>query len=281
MQFLYPEEGGRVWWKNRPLLISIAVLAALLFPVRTTVLAPGELVPARPAVIRSALEGVIGSFAVAPNQVVKKGDLLFAFDEALIRTRLEVARQAMATAEAEYRQTTQQALSDMRSKSQLALLTGKIEEKRAEVEYLEQQLGRAQVLSPQAGIALVDDPTEWIGRPVSVGERIMRVAAANDKEVEAWVAVGDAIPLDGDASVALFLNSSPLSPVHAKLRYMSHEAQQRPDGSFAYRVRAELEGSTEHRVGLKGTAKLYGPRVPFVYWLLRRPLATIRSTLGI
>lgn len=281
MQFLRPEEGDRAWWKNRPLIISLLVVAALLFPIRTTVLAPGELVPAKPAVIRSALEGVIGSFAVRPNQVVAKDQLLFSFDEALVQSRLEVARQAMATAEAEYRQTSQQALTDMRSKAQLALLTGKIEEKRAEVQYLQEQMGRTRVLAPQAGIALVDDPTEWIGRPVSVGERIMRVAAPDDKEVEAWVAVGDAIPLDDGAGVALFLNSSPLSPVHAKLRYMSHEAQQRPDGSYAYRVRAQLEEGTDHRVGLKGTAKLYGPRVPFAYWLLRRPLATIRSTLGL
>jgi hypothetical protein len=280
-EFLYPEEGGKAWWKNRPLILSVLVLGALFFPVRTTVLAPGELVPAKPAVIRSALEGVIGSFAVRPNQLVAKGQLLFSFDEALIGTRLEVARQAMATAEAEYRQTSQMALSDVRSKSQLSQLMGKIEEKRAEVEYLEQQQGRARVLSPQAGIALLDDPSEWIGRPVSVGERIMRVAASNDKEVEAWITIGDAIPLQDEASVALFLNSSPLSPVHAKLRYMSHEAQQRPDGSYAYRVRATLEEGTEHRVGLKGTAKLYGPRVPLAYWLLRRPLATIRSTLGI
>ncbi|MGZ7234485.1 hypothetical protein ACXWOU_09525, partial [Streptococcus pyogenes] len=85
-----------------------------------------------------------------------------------------------ATAEAEYRQTAQQALTDPRAKAQLAVLTGRIEEKRTEVVYGSEQLARARVLAPRDGIALFDDPSEWIGRPVAIGERIMRIAAPGD-----------------------------------------------------------------------------------------------------
>jgi hypothetical protein len=34
-------------------------------------------------------------------------------------------------------------------------------------------------------------------------------------------------------------------------------------------------------VGLKGTVQLSGERVPLAYWMLRRPLATIRQALGL
>jgi hypothetical protein len=34
-------------------------------------------------------------------------------------------------------------------------------------------------------------------------------------------------------------------------------------------------------VGLKGTAKLEGERVPAIYWAMRRPLATLRAWLGV
>ena len=61
---------------------------------------------------------------------------------------------------------------------------------------------------------------------------------------------------------------------------MAHDAVQRPDGSFAYRVRATIEGQVKQRVGLKGTAKLQGAWVPLSYWVLRRPLATARAYLG-
>jgi hypothetical protein len=68
------------------------------------------------------------------------------------------------------------------------------------------------------------------------------------------------------------------------LRYVAHDAVPRPDGSYAYRVRARLalpSDRAELRVGLKGTAKLSGPWVPLVYWMLRRPLAVIRQHVGL
>lgn len=274
-------EPERRWWQQRPLRWAAVVAAILLLPVHLTVLAPGELVPAHPVMVRAPLDGVIDAFHVQPNQNVKKGQALFGFDEALIQSRIEVAAQNLVTSETEYRQTFQQALTDARSKPQLALLQGKTEEKRAELDYLREQLQRARVLATQDGIALFDDPSEWIGKPVTVGERILRLAAPDDAEVEAWLPLGDAITLQEGAPVMLYLNANPLSALSAKLRYMAHEAVQRPDGTYAYRVRATLETPTTQRVGLKGTAKLQGEWVPLVYWVLRRPLASVRSTFGV
>ena len=271
---------GKRWWQIKLARWGLCLLVALCLPVRLTVLAPGELVPANPAVIRAPLEGVIDTFHVQPNAKVSKGQALFGFDEALIQSKLDVSRQALSTAEAEYRQTAQQALTDIKSKAQLALLTGKIEEKRSEATFLADQLTRARVLAPQDGIALFDDPSEWVGKPVAVGERIMRIAAPADVEVEAWVPLSDAIPLADQASVSLYLNASPQSPVDAELRYFAHDAVERPDGNYAYRLRARLTEATDHRVGLKGTARVQGHWVPLVYWVLRRPLASIRAYLG-
>lgn len=268
------------WWRRRVFQASAVLVVVLLFPVRLTVLAAGELVPANPATIRSPLEGVIEVFHVKPNQSVHKGQPLFDFDEAQLASRYAVANQALSTAEAEFRQSVQQALTDGKSKSQLASLQGKIEERRAETEYLYGLVQRARVVAPRDGIALFDDPSEWIGRPVVTGERIMRIATPQDVEVEAWLAVGDAIPLVTGAPVSLYLGASPLSPVTATVRYVSYEAVQRPDSTYAYRVRAALDAPTDHRVGLKGTAKLSGRWVPLSYWIMRRPLAAIRQMLG-
>ena len=271
---------GQVWWRQRRVQIIAAVLVALFWPVRLTVLSPGELVPAHPLVIRAPLDGVIDVFHVQPNQQVKADQPLFSFDEIVIQSRLEVALQTLATAETDYRQTSQLALSDAKSKTQLGMLVGKVEERRAEVDALQEQLARARVLAPQAGVVLMDDPTEWIGKPVATGERILRIAAIDDVEVEAWVSLADAVRLEPGDAVTLYLSTSPLSPVSATLRYMAHDAVQRPDGTFAYRVRATLEDKTRHRVGLKGTAKLHGGWVPLSYWVLRRPWATVRAYLG-
>jgi hypothetical protein len=281
------------WWRGgakeqqrgrrnrRRLAVAAAVLAVLLFPVRLTVLAPGELVPANPATIRAPLDGVIADFAVRPNQVVAAGQPLFSFDQAPIGSRLDVAREGLSTAQAEYRQAAQLMLNDPRAKGQLAALLGKMAEKQAQASFLEGQAQRSRVLAPHAGIALFDDPSEWIGRPVQTGERIMQVAAADDVEIEAWVPIGDAIPLAEQAPLNLYLAASPLTPLSGTLRYMSHRATPRPDGSFAYRVRARLDAPAGQRIGLKGTAKLAGERVPLIYWILRRPLASIRQFIAL
>jgi hypothetical protein len=274
-------QDGQVWWRQRRVQIVGLLLAVLLWPVRLTVLAPGELVPAHPIVIRAPLDGVIDVFHVQPNQQVQAQQPLFSFDEIVIQSRLDVAMQALATAETDYRQTSQLALNDAKYKTQLGLLVGKVEERRAEIHALQEQLTRARVLAPQAGVVLMDDPSEWIGKPVATGERILRMAALHDVEVEAWVSLADAINLSTGDVVTLYLSASPLSPVSATLRYMAHNAVQRPDGTYAYRVRAALDEHTGHRVGLKGTAKLHGSWVPLSYWVLRRPWATVRAYLGI
>ena len=279
-QTLLAWHADRPWWRQNRALVALGVLIALCFPVRMTVLAPGELVPAQPTVVRAPIDGVIDVFHVQPNQMVKVDQPLFGFDELVIHSRLEVALQTLATAEVDYRQTSQMALSDSKSKSQLGVLAGRVEERRAEAQSLQGQLSRARVLAPQTGIVLMDDPSDWIGKPVATGERILRIAALDDVEVEAWVSLADAIVLQPGDRVSLYLSASPLSPVSARLRYMSHEAVQRPDGGFAYRIRATLEKATSHRVGLKGTAKLHGDWVPLVYWVMRRPLATARAYLG-
>lgn len=260
----------------------LALAAVLLFPVRLSVLAPGEVVPAHPHVIRAPMDGVVAKVQVEPNQQVKAGTPLFTLDRVGLDARLAVATQALATSQAEYRQQAQQALFDTKSKSRLATVQGTIGEKEAEVAYLREQSERATLGAPADGIVLMDAPSEWIGRPVVTGERLATLATEGDEELEAWLALGDAIELEPGAPVRLYLNTSPLAPVDARLRYVSHEAQQRPDGSFAYRLRAGIaEGEARPRIGLKGTVKVSGSYTPLAWWLLRRPLATARQLLGL
>jgi len=268
----------RVPWRRYTALACLV----LMLPVRLTVLAGGELVPANPAVIRAPLDGVVEQVLVQPNQHVKVGDQLFALDRTTLESRVSVASQALATAQAEYRQQAQLAVFDPKSKAQLALLQGTIAERQADVDYLQEQLQRSIVTAPRDGIVLFDDPSEWIGRPVTTGERMASIGDEHDVEIEAWLAPGDLIVMPANAPVTLYLNTSPLAPVKAQVKYVQYEATQRPDGTLAYRLRATLDKEQAlQRVGLKGTAKVAGERVPLVYWILRRPLAIARQFIGL
>lgn len=268
------------WWRRRGWQIALAVLVLLALPVRLTVRAPGELVPRDPVVLRAAVDGTVRALKVQPNQAVKAGDLLAELDDAAWASRLLVARQALATADAEWRQTSQLALNDARAKGQLAAAQGKVEERRAEVSYLEQQVQRTALIAPSDGVVLIQDPGSWPGRTVVAGEPVMRLAQPDDQAIEGWLAVGDAIDLPAAAPMRLHLASGGGGAIAGRLESYAYEAELRPDLGLGYRLRGTLEASSAARLGARGTLRIDGPRVPLAYWVLRRPLAALRETLG-
>jgi multidrug efflux pump subunit AcrA (membrane-fusion protein) len=279
---MWTEWKSRARLRGRVTLMAILAFAALAaLPVPLTVLAPAEVVAADPAIIRAPLDGVVRQLNVRPNQRVVEGQLLFELDDTTLKGKIEVAEKTLAAAEAELRQLSQQAVFDPTAKPKLAATLGRREQQSAELRYLRDLVDRAHVKAPAAGIAVLDDASEWIGRPVAVGEKVLALAEEHDTEIEAWLAPTDAIELPEGASVTLFLNVAPLSPVSARLVYVAYEAAPRPDGSAAYRVRARIVEGDKPRLGLRGTARLAGARVPLIYWLLRRPIGMVRAAVGL
>lgn len=271
------------WLGSPKILLSAAIALCLIVPVRLTVLAPADLIPLDPHIVRAPLDGVVERILVGPNQQVRAGAPLLEFDRVAVTNRLQIAQGALATVAAGYRQRAQQALLDPSSTAELAALQGQIREKEIEVAYLHDLLERGVIQAPADGVVLMGDPGEWVGRPVVTGERILVVANESAVEIEAWLSPGDAIPMAAGARLRLYLNADPLAPVEGAVRYVAHEAVLRPDGQYAYRIRAALTGPKDARlrIGLKGTAKIEGERVPFIYWMLRRPLAALRAWSGV
>ena len=274
-----PGRAGRRLIRSRWLWLSLVLAGLAWVPVPLTVIGQGELVPRHPVVVRAPLDGVIHEFHVSPNQKVKAGEPLFSYDNELVRSRMQVAQQSLASAQADYRQSAQSALYDPKAKYQMAALVGKLQEKQAELKFLQEQVGRTTVTAPQAGVVIFDEVSEWIGKPVQTGERVVRVADPADVELEVWVNLADAVPLQAGDEVKLFLAANPLEALQAQVRWVGYEAQARPDGSWAYRLRAELSQPSAYPVGAKGTARLSSERVPLIYWLLRKPLAVLRGYL--
>jgi hypothetical protein len=263
-------------------IAAAAFVAILLLPVRQSVLAPAEITAREPVVVRSPMQGIIESVAVRPNQDVKAGEVLLQLDPREVQSRLEVSRRTLTVAEAELRRSQEMAVFDDRGKANLAVLQGRREEQAAEVNYLESVLQRLRLTAPRDGVAIFDDASELTGKPVALGERIMMVADPKDADLEIHLPVGDAIALNEGAPVSLFLNVDAASPLSATLERAGYRASMMPEGIMAYRLKAKFaEGDPRIRVGLKGTAKVYGNRTILALYLLRRPLAALRIAIGI
>ena len=124
------------------------------------------------------------------------------------------------------------------------------------------------------------DAERWTGKPVQTGERLLQIADPGQAELRIELAVGDAIALAPDAQVALFLDSDPLHRHSAKLERAAYQAQGTAAGQLAYRLDAAFDAAPP-RIGLRGTAKLFGERAPLALYLLRRPLAALRQAVGL
>ncbi|NWA04985.1 efflux RND transporter periplasmic adaptor subunit [Pseudomonas gingeri] len=270
----------RLTRKRQVVLVALALLS-LLIPVRQSVLAPAEVVPLAGRVVAAPLDGVVAEFLVKPNQGVKTGDLLVRFESTTLKAQADVAQRALGVAEAELKANAQRAFADAESSSKIDLLAARVEQKRAERDYAAELLKRSEVRAERDGIAVFADAERWTGKPVQTGERLMEIADPSQAELRIELAVGDAIALESNAEVALFLDSDPLQRHSAKLERVAYEAQSTPSGQLAYRLDAGFTDSPPPRIGLRGTAKIFGQRAPLALYLLRRPLAGLRQSVGL
>ena len=267
----------RQWWWR----LGLALLLICLIPVRLSALAPAEVTPVYPFVVRAPLDGVIDSLKVTPNQPVQAGALLFNLDATTLRSRYASARKAYETAQEEYRQSAQQAVTDDKSKLQMAERLGDLRQKQVDMTYTADQLARVQVKAERAGVAVFADVNDWTGKAVVVGEKVLVLADPGKVELTGYLPVGDQIALKAGADVTFYPRASPFTAYHATVDSVAYKAAPTDENILAYRVKAHFSaGDDLPRLGLMGTARLYAGRVPLVYYVLRRPLATLRQWLG-
>lgn len=273
--------GGRRKIKRIAIAAAIALLVgAGLVPVRSSAIAPADVVAETPAFVRAPFAGVVDAIEVAPNAQVKTGQLIVRLERRQLDAEYKVAAKVLETATAQFRQTSQEAITDPRAREQLATLRARLDEARADFDYRQARLARADILSPADGIAVFNDPAEWIGKPVEVGERILQVSPPTSSRIEIELPVTEATSLEEGAEVTFFSNLTPDRPVTGKVVFVSYATTVTPSGVLAYTARADLAGGADLRLGLKGTAKIFGPPRPLAVWLLRRPLAYLRQLVA-
>ncbi len=267
---------------------ALQAISFLLFvllmqaPVRISVLAPAEIVPFHFFVVSAPADGVIRQFHTEPGQAVKAGQVLFELDDTAARNAYEVSKKALGVIQAEYMRAAQKAFSDENSRETVLLLKAQIEQKSAESEYMAAMLKRIKVCAEQEGIAVLGDVSDWLGKPVMTGEKILTIADPASVEAEIHLPVSDAVNLETGADVLIFLNAEPNRPLPAKLRRADYEARLTPDGVLSFRVKASLSGEAHPpRIGLRGSAKIYGKEVTLFYCIMRRPLSALRQYFGL
>ncbi|WP_332608973.1 efflux RND transporter periplasmic adaptor subunit [Achromobacter sp. ESBL13] len=267
------------------LMVGVALLAAVLAFVHVplTTLAPVEVTPQDPFVVTAALPAVVERILVPPGAQVAAGTPLVQLVDTQLRSDYEVAIQKVEVARAKVLRLQQAAVSDPTAKRELAVAQSEESVATAERDYARAMLAKAVLRAPQDGVALYGDPRDWLGRPVAVGEAIMRVADPSRVQYQLKVPVADSVNLQEGAAVRVFLDAAPLDPLDARVVRVAYRADADAAGVSSYTVLARVNDPTiaPERLGLRGTARIYGEPVSLFYYLLRRPITALRQWTGV
>ncbi|MCW5799550.1 MAG: HlyDD23 domain-containing protein [Nitrospira sp.] len=275
---------GWVTRLTRPslVLIAVAVLGLLCLPIRLSTVAPVKVVAQDPVIVSAPMDGVIAEVVVAPNTLVQQHRVLLRYDDTNIRNQFRVTEQQLAVARAEQVHAIQSGFGDPQRKAEVPLKAAEVALKETELEYAQERLGQIDVLAPQAGVVLFTDKSDWVGKPVSVGERIMEIADPRRIELRIDLPVSDALMLQEGGEVIAFFDALPLESFPGAVSRSSYHAEVLPGDILAYRVMANLSHADPRiRIGWQGSAKVYGEQGPLAFLLFRRPFTALRQLVGL
>lgn len=267
--------------RGRWVVLALLVLISF-YPLKLSVTVPAEIVAQDPFVISAPLEGVIRNVHIEPNRPVSQNDLLISFDDTVLKNQVLISQQELNVIEASYAKTSRQAVRDRRSNAEVAMLEAEYRTKQAELAYAQDLLARSQIYSPVSGVALYSDKNALRGKPVTTGEQILLIADPEAYELQVRIPVDSILDVDPEEPVRVYFNIDPLAEYLAMPGIPDYEATPDADGLVTYKLRADfVTPSKRLKIGLKGTAKVYGPETILFYQVFRRPILAVRQFFGL
>lgn len=265
--------------------VAILVIFLLMFlPVKLTVLSPLEVQAKNPIVVTSPLNGAVDDIKVMADQVIKKGDLIAKIEDADYENNYEIAKRTLKVVKAQLHTIKQNSFIDYREKSKVASIEAEVELKQVEMDYAEYEFKQTNIYAQESGIVIINDPNDWNGKPVVVGEKIMLIADKKNIEMKIMLPVSDAIFLNEDALVKVFFDNDPLSSWTGKISQIYYEPELTPQSILSYKIIAGFDDINENgyipKIGLRGTAKIYAEDVTLFFYLFKKPITSVRQWIG-
>lgn len=262
----------------------IAIFLAMFIPIKMSVLAPCEIQAKNPYVVTSPIDGSIDEIKVNSNEHIEKEKLIIKIKDIDLINTYEIAKKKLDTVQAELHSMKQAGFYDADKKSQINRLESEVKLKEAELNYSKSLLQKTDIYSKAQGIVIVDNPNEWKGKPVITGEKILLIANPNEIEIKIMLSVKDALFLEENADVKIFLDNKIFETWGAKISQISYKPQVTPENIVSYKIIANFNDLKENeiipKIGLRGTAKIYSQEVSLFFYLFRKPITTLRQLVA-
>lgn len=277
----------RAWLRKRggrAALAAVFIILILLFAVRVPlrVVAPCEVVADDPVAVTAPQDGIIAEIRVTPGASVEQDEVLAVYDRQVALEEQKVALQQVQIIESDLRRIRVQAVDDPGERAAIRLLENRLAQEQTRLKLATIRVERLEIRAPIAGEVMLADPNDWRGRPVRVGERMMRILRPGHTRVRIWLPQGDNLEFDRDRPVTVTLRADHHAARSASLQFVNRYGEIGPDGISSFRAEATWTAEpADVRVGLRGSAILYGETVTLGYWLFRKPIAAFRVWSGV
>lgn len=242
-------------WRGKLIALAAAAFVVALFvPVTYHLSADANLQTTEKHLVVSPQDAYLGKISARPGDAVKQGALLAQLnDEDLRLERRKIASQAQ-----QYRQAYDSALANG-NRVEAAIASAQLDQTTIQVQLLDQQLARTQLLAPVDGIIVSDDIAQTQGAPVKQGDVLFEIAAGQSYRVQLFVDERDIAQVQPGQSGALKLSSLPTEVFNLRVKLITPISEVR-EGRNYFRVELEIDNTPEQnallRPGMTGTGKV-------------------------
>ncbi len=196
-------------------------------------------------------DGYIDTASVRAGDIVEPGQVLATLDDKDLR--IEVLR--WESERSRLQQQQRQALVK-KDRTEIALLEAQIRQTEAQLELSRQQLERAQIVAPVAGLIIAGDLSQRLGSPVQKGETLFEIAPLEHYRVVLKVDERDIRFIETGRSGQLLLSGMAGTSIPMTVSNITAVAEA-ADGLNFFRVEAALDDpSAILRPGMEGVGKI-------------------------
>lgn len=234
-------------------LFSFALLAALLFikmPYHISCDAHLEAESQR-AVIASQ-DGFIAEADVRPGDVVHKGDRLGSLEDKDLKLEQQKLLSQLEQNQAEFRD----ALAN-HDRSKVNILNAKILQTQAQLDLVNEQLGRVQLVAPFDGLVVSGDLNQLLGSPISRGQVLFTVAPMHAYRVVLNVDERDIAAIKNGLTGRFVITGLPEKPLSLQIAKVTPVSIAK-EGKNYFQVEGNIGQTSDlFRPGMEGRAKIF------------------------
>lgn len=238
-------------WKAVATLVALLILVLVAVPVDYRVSAKTVTEGEIQRVAAAPFEGFLAEGLVRAGDIVRNGQPLARLDD----HELRMERIRWASERDQYDNKLREAMAQ-HDLTAIRVTGAQLAEAQAQLDLLDDKIGRATVRSPYDGVVVSGDLSQQVGTPVEAGKKLFEIAPLHSYRIILEVDEHDMAPVRVGQAGQLMLNGLAGGALPIRVVRVMPVATVK-DGKNVYRVEAALTGANQRLLpGMEGVAKV-------------------------